>query len=372
MQRMLQEPLSNLRVKCLACARRCVIRSGGVGLCKVRTNSRGSLKLDTYGKIAVGHADVIEKKPAYHFWPGSKLLSVGTVGCNWLCDFCINSEISQTGVIFGESYNPDDVVQLAKQYRCDGIAYTYNEPSIFLEFARDIGVAAHQSGLFNVVVSNGYGTPEAVELFAEFVDCMVVGLKANASTSFLRKHSGVPSAEPIFETLSGLKKNNVHIEVSDLVVPVMGDSLDQAGTLSRWIVDMLGPETPVHFVAYYPSSKLSDVPMTPLNTLEAHCKAAYDAGLRYVYVANFPGNDHESTYCPRCKEIVIARFGYEIRTWRLDQKNRCLSCGQRIPMIGGPIYTPPEERYAPVIFPPMDMLYVCEGLASGREQDEEK
>jgi pyruvate formate lyase activating enzyme len=328
------------------------------------------LNLNSYGRIAVAYADVIEKKPIYHYRPGSKLLSIGTVGCNWFCDFCINSGISQTEKIAGENYGPEQVVQLAKQYKSEGIAYTYNEPLIFLEYARDIGIVAHQNGLFNVVVSNGYGTPEAVRFLSEFADCIVVGLKASASADFLTKHSRVPSTRPIFETLSELKKNNIHIEISNLVVPGMGDSLDQAAVLSRWIVDTLGPDTPIHFVTYFPSSKLSNVPMTPTNTLDAHCEVASKAGLRYVYVANFPGNERENTYCPNCKEIVVARFAYDIQAWRLDNENRCLNCGYKVPIIGSRTYTAPEERYAPVIFPPMDMIYVCEGLVSAGERME--
>ena len=371
-QAVLQESLSGLRVRCLACARRCIIQPGKSGLCRVRTNSDGMLKLNSYGRIAVGHADVIEKKPAYHYRPGSKLLSIGTVGCNWFCDFCINSELSQSERIIGERHSPEGVVQLAKQNRCDGIAYTYNEPLIALEYAHDIGMAAHQNGLFNVIVSNGYGTPEAVDLLSEFADCVVVGLKANGSASFLRNHSRVPSTMPIFETLSGLKKNNIHIEISDLIIPTLGDSLEQAMTVSRWIVNTLGPDAPIHFVAYYPASKLSTIPMTPLDVLEAHCEVAANEGLRYVYVANFPGNEHENTYCPNCKQIAIERFGYDIQAWRLDQENKCMNCGYQLPIIGSKTYTAPEERYAPVIFPPFDLLYVCEGLSSSGEQPPEQ
>ena len=367
-QTVLQESLSGLRVRCLACARRCIIHPGQNGLCGVRTNSDGILKLNSYGRIAVGHADVIEKKPAYHYRPGSKLLSIGTVGCNWFCDFCINSELSQTNKIIGERHSPEGVVQLAKQNRCDGIAYTYNEPLIALEYAHDIGMAAHQNGLFNVIVSNGYGTPEAVDLLSEFADCVVVGLKANGSESFLRKHSRVPSSMPIFETLSGLKKNNIHIEISDLIIPTLGDSLEKATTVSRWIVNTLGSDVPIHFVAYYPASRLSTIPMTPLDVLEAHCKVAAKEELRYVYVANFPGNEHENTYCPNCKQIVIERFGYDIQAWRLGQENKCMNCGYHLPIIGSRTYTAPEERYAPVIFPPYDLLHVCEGLSSSEEE----
>jgi len=209
--------LEDQRVRCLACARRCVIGSGRSGYCRVRTNGGGALDLRNYGRVVTAQVDTIEKKPAYHFRPGSKLLSIGTVGCNWSCDFCINSPISQTDEIKGERLTPEDVIRLAKQYRCQGIAYTYNEPLVFIEYAGDIGMLAHREGLFNVVVSNGYGTPEAVDALSKFVDCVVVGLKANASSTFLRKHAGVQRTEPIFETMRGLRRRkSIHIEVSNL------------------------------------------------------------------------------------------------------------------------------------------------------------
>jgi len=200
--------LSHERLRCLACARRCVIGSGRSGYCHVRTNAGGVLALRNYGRVVTAHVDTIEKKPAYHFRPGSKLLSIGTVGCNWSCDFCINSSISQTCKIRGECLAPEDVIHLAEQYGCQGIAYTYNEPLVFIEFARDTGTLAHQAGLFNVVVSNGYGTPEAISALSEFADCVVVGLKASASPSFLKKHAGVRSPEPIFETMRSLHRKN--------------------------------------------------------------------------------------------------------------------------------------------------------------------
>ena len=327
-------------------------------------NSNGKLVLGSYGRVVTAHVDTIEKKPMYHYRPGSKLLSIGTVGCDWSCDFCINAHISQTNKITGEKLSPKDVVRLGKQYGCQGIAYTYNEPFIFIEFARDTGILAHREGLFNVVVSNGYGTPEAVDAVLEFADCIIVGLKANASPSFLRKHSGIPSPNPIFETLLDLKRRaGIHIEISDLILGQGGDSRSEARTLCRWIYRELGSETPLHFVRFYPSHQMNGSPATSSNALEAHYDIARKAGLRYVYIANFPGHERENTYCPNCGKMVIGRFGYGVQTWNLDSENRCKSCGQRIPIVGGLTETPPEERYAPVVFPPMDMLYICEGLS---------
>jgi len=327
-------------------------------------NLNGKLVLGNYGKVVTAHVDTIEKKPVYHYRPGSKLLSFGTVGCSWSCDFCINACVSQADKITGEKLSPEDLVRLAKQYGCQGIAYTYNEPLVFLEFARDTGILAHQEGLFNVVVTNGYGTPEAVKALSEFADCVAVGLKANASQAFLKKHVDVRSLKPIFRTLLDLKRRtDVHIEISDLVLGQGGDSLSKARTLCRWVNREIGSDTPLHFVRYYPSHKMREVEPTTSAVLEAHYDIAKESGLRYVYLANSPGHERENTSCPNCGKVVIGRFGYDVQTWNLDGENRCKGCGQRIPIVGGLTETPPEERYAPVVFPPMDMLYICEGLS---------
>jgi pyruvate formate lyase activating enzyme len=317
----------------------------------------------SYGRVVAAHLDVIEKKPAYHFRPGSKLLSIGTVGCNWSCDFCINSPISQTDEIRGEQLEPEDIIRLAKQHRCQGIAYTYNEPLVFIEYARDIGILAHREGLFNIAVSDGYGTPEAIDTLSQFVDCFVIGLKADASPSFLRKHAGVQSPEPILETMRGLhRRTSIHVEVSNLVLHEGPKSLERARALCKWIRREMGPDTPFHLVRFYPSYKAKTTAPTSSSVLESHYNIA-EAGLRYVYVANYPGHEHENTYCPNCGNIVIRRFAYDVQDWNLDQRNRCSVCRYPIPIVGCLTETPPEERYAPVVFPPMDMLYLCEGLS---------
>ena len=367
---MLSNPLAYQRpngtIECYACGRRCVIEQDRVGFCGVRTNENGKLYSLTYGRVVTGHIDMIEKKPAYHYQPGSKLLSIGSVGCNWSCDFCINSPISQSHEIMGEKLSPEQVIELAKSLDCDGVAYTYNEPLVSLEFARDTGLLAHREGLFNVVVTNGYGTQETVNVLSTFADCVTVGVKGNASSTFLRRHSGIPNADPVFSTLQGLKRSKIHLEISDLIIGEDGDSLEHANSLCRWISAELGPDTPIHFIPfiYAPSAKTRSIHSTSVETLKAHCKTAMDAGLSYVYVANFPGHELENTYCPNCKRVAIERFGYEVRSWNLDDQNRCVSCGYSIPIVGHLTRTPLEERYAPVIFPPMDLQYVCEGLTA--------
>jgi pyruvate formate lyase activating enzyme len=360
----LDAKLQGRKLRCVACARRCQIDTGARGRCRVRMNSDGKLVLGNYGRVVTAHVDTIEKKPVYHYRPGSRLLSIGTVGCNWSCDFCINAQISQSDEITGEKLSSEDIVRLAKQHGCQGIAYTYNEPLVFLEFARDTGILAHQEGLFNVVVTNGYGSPEAVKTLSEFADCVAVGLKANASQAFLKKHADIRTPKPIFRTLLDLKRNtDAHIEISDLLLGQGGDSRNKAKTLCRWINRKIGPDTPLHFVRFYPSDQMTNARATSSSVLEAHCDIAREAGLRYVYIANFPGHERENTFCPNCGKVLIGRFGYDVHTWNLDNENRCKGCGHRIPIVGELTHTPAEERYAPVVFPPMDMLYVCEALS---------
>lgn len=358
------DPRGNGSIECQACARRCTIRLGEVGFCRVRSNEDGTLKLLTYSRVVTAHVNTIEMKPAYHYRPGSKVLSIGTVGCNWSCDFCMNYPISQSLEVKGENFSPEEMIQLAKRYKCDGLAFTYNEPLVWLEFARDMGRLAHREGLFNAIVTNGYATSEAVDLISTFADCATVGLKANASQSFLKEHSGITNTEPVFRSLQRLKRLGVHLEVSDLVIPQGGDSLEEAGNLCGWIESELGPDTPIHFIAFIPSHRMNSTQWASQSVLEAHCETASKSGLRYVYIANLPGHERENTHCPNCKRIVIARFGYDIQAWNLDNQNRCNACGHKIPIVGGRTLTPPEERYAPLIFPPMNLGYVCEGLSA--------
>ena len=215
---MLSDPLAYPRlhgeVECYACGRRCLIHPEEFGFCGVRRNVGGRLESLTYGRVVAANVDVIENKPAYHYRPGSKLLSIGSVGCNWLCDFCINKPISQSHEIRGETFSPERVIELAIRLECNGVAYTYNEPLVSLEFARDTGVLAHREGLFNVIVTNGYGTPEAVSVLSTFADCVTVGLKGNASLSFLEKHSGIKEAESVFNTLQDLKDSGLILRLA--------------------------------------------------------------------------------------------------------------------------------------------------------------
>ncbi len=348
---LLYEPVGGLgnRVRCTACARYCNIPEGKIGLCGVRGNVNGKLWLYVYGKVIAGHIDPIEKKPVTHYLPGSKIFSIATTGCNWLCHYCQNYDISQRRKIEGLDWSPTDVVRATKRYRCEGLAYTYNQPSIFIEFARDIGVLARKEGLINIFVSNGYDTPDTVGLMNDFLDCITVDFKGSGEREFVRRYIGIANAEPIFQTLIEIRdKTNVHTEITDLIVPEVGDNLEEARKLCRWIYDNLGPEMPIHFLRFHPDYKMMHLPWTPVETLERHHKVAKEEGLKYAYIGNVPGHPLEHTYCHNCGEIVVRRYGFDITGWYMDDKNQCLSCKTRIPIYGSLSKSHKENRFIPV------------------------
>jgi len=346
----LYHPLEQGRVKCTACARYCNIPEGKVGFCGVRQNIEGKLQLLVYGKVITGQIDPIEKKPVVHYHPGSKIFSIATTGCSWACDYCQNAEISQRRKAEGVDVEPSGVVEMALSHNCQGLAYTYNQPTIFIEYARDVGIEARKVGLMNIFVSNGYDTPDAVGMMNDFLDCITVDFKGNAETGFLRKHVMVPDAQPIFQTLLDIKdKTKIHTEITDLVIPEIGDNLVEARKLSSWLYDNLGPDVPIHFLRFHPDYKLMHLPQTPVETLEEHCRIARSVGLRYVYVGNVPGHPWEHTYCPGCGQVAIKRYGYNILDWRLDKENRCVDCGYRLPIVGRLSSSYKEDRFLPVL-----------------------
>ncbi len=346
----LYQSLADSRVRCTACARYCNIPEGKIGLCGVRQNIGGKLHLLVYGKVITGHVDPIEKKPVTHYMPGSKIFSIATTGCNWLCQYCQNFDISQRRKVEGTDMMPADVAGLAKGYGCQGLAYTYNQPTIFMEFARDIGVEARKNGLVNIFVSNGYDTPDTVRLMDDFLDCITIDFKGNAETNFVRKYIGIANAEPIFQTIQEIRdKTKVHMEFTDLIIPQVGDNIDDARKLSRWLYDNLGPDYPIHFLRFHPDYKMMNLPPTPVKTLEEHCKIAREEGLRYVYVGNVPGHPWEHTYCPECKSIAIKRYGFDITGWNLDENNHCTNCGYQLPIHGTLSSSVNDDRFLPVI-----------------------
>jgi pyruvate formate lyase activating enzyme len=297
---------------------------------------------------AVGPTDRFEPVYSFECIPDHNYVGDGVIVHN--CSYCQNFDISQRRKVEGTDMMPPEVATLALSHGCQGLAYTYNQPTIFMEFAHDVGVEARRNGLINIFVSNGYDTPDTVGMMNDFLDCITIDFKGNAETSFVRKYIGIANAEPIFQTILEIKnKTKVHMEFTDLVIPEVGDKLEDARKLSRWLYDNLGPDYPVHFLRFHPDYKMMNLPHTPVKTLEEHCKIAREEGLRYVYVGNVPGHPWEHTYCPECNAIAIKRYGFDVTGWNLDEQNRCASCGYQLPIIGGLSSALSEERFIPVI-----------------------
>jgi pyruvate formate lyase activating enzyme len=266
------------------------------------------------------------------------------------CRYCQNYDISQRRKIEGVEAAPEDMVSQALAFECEGLAYTYNQPTIFMEYARDVGRIARSKGLFNIFVSNGYDTPETVAMMDDFLDCITVDFKGSGETQFVRSYIGIPNADPIFQSLLELKRRGkVHVEITDLIVPRVGESLEAAEKLCRFVYDNLGPDTPVHFLRFHPDYKMMDFPWTPVETLERHVAVGQKAGLEYVYIGNVPGHPDESTYCPGCRAVLIKRYGYEILEYNLDDQNRCRTCGYRTPIVGPLSKSFADDRFISII-----------------------
>jgi len=331
---MLYERLPENRVKCNLCGRRCTIPEGTTGFCLVRKNEKGKLYSLVYGKARSACVDPITKKPLSHFHPGSLVMSIATVGCNFRCRFCDNWSISQEKKIKGYTFPPEKVVEATEENGCQGISYTYTEPTIFFEYAYDTATLAHKKGFFNTLVTNGYMTPEAVRTIAPVLDAATVDFKGGGDAEFYKKFSAVPSVEPIYEFLREIKRHHIHVEVTNLVIPKIGDSMEKIRELAAWIKNNLGEDTPFHLLRFHPNFQVTDIPSTPLKTLEQACEVSNEVGLNYVYIGNVPGHRYENTYCPRCREPLVKRFGFEIEKWHLTKEMRCPACGHTIAIKG--------------------------------------
>jgi pyruvate formate lyase activating enzyme len=331
---MLYQRLESKKIKCNLCARKCLISDGGTGFCLVRKNEGGTLFSLVYAKAISACIDPIEKKPLSHFNPGSSVISIATAGCNFRCQFCDNWMISQEGEISGKNFPPEEVVKTARDNGCQGISYTYTEPTIFFEYAYDTAKLARQVGFFNTFVTNGYMTPEAVKTIAPYLDAATVDLKGGGDPEFYKTFSAVPSVEPIYEALIEMKRNDIHIEITNLVVPKIGASMERIKELAAWIRDALGKETPFHLLRFHPDYKMTTIASTPIETLEKAYATAKGEGLNYVYIGNMPGHPCENTYCPNCNELLIKRYSFEITKWNLTKDMRCPVCGRVIPIRG--------------------------------------
>ncbi|RLF90107.1 AmmeMemoRadiSam system radical SAM enzyme [Thermococci archaeon] len=329
------EPLDGKKVRCHLCPLNCIINEGKRGSCRVRVNINGKLYALNYGKVSSIALDPIEKKPLFHFWPGSCAFSIGTVGCNMHCKHCQNWEISQADESFPylQDATPEAIVRLAKHYECESIAYTYNEPTIWYEFVLDTAKLAKKEGLNNILVTNGYINEEPFRELAPYIDAMNIDIKA-FNDRFYMKIAGVPSGDPS-RKVAEIAKNEfgIHVELTYLIIPTLNDRDEEIRNFARWVVNNLGDDTPVHFSRFFPHYKLLHLPPTPVETLEKAYKIAREEGLKFVYLGNVPGHKGENTYCPRCGELLIERWGFEILRYEI-QDGKCKYCGRSIPIIG--------------------------------------
>ena len=288
-----------------------------------------------YGKLIAAGPDPIEKKPLYHFLPASCSFSIASAGCNFRCAFCQNWEISQVyreglaSEIVGEEYTPKQIVDLTLKFGCKAISYTYTEPTIFFEFAYDVAKLAVKKKIANTFVTNGYMTPEAIKKIAKYLHAATVDFKGNANLDFYRKFSLVPDIQPIFDSLLEMKKRKIFIEITNLVVPKVGDKEKDLKKLVKWIVDNLGNDIPFHLLRFFPHYKMSNLEPTPIEKLLKLAKITEEEGLNYVYIGNVPGIDKENTYCPKCGNLLIERSGFYSRIVGLDKKGRCNKCGYK-------------------------------------------
>lgn len=336
MEAYLYESLENRKVKCHLCSHRCLIKSGNRGICGVRENENGILKTVVYDKLIARHIDPIEKKPLFHFLPGSRCYSVATVGCNFKCRFCQNADIAQmpsdrNGMIAGEPSTPREVVEAAANADCKSIAFTYTEPTVFFEFAHDAAKLAHARRIKNVFVTNGYMTPEALEMISPWLDAANVDLKA-FTDNFYKKMCGA-CLSPVLETLRKMKAAGIFIEVTTLLIPGLNDDPKELKELAAFIANDLGVETPWHISRFHPTYQLTDRPSTPLESLLKAHEIGINAGLRYVYTGNVPGQKGEKTVCYQCGRIVIDRWGFSISAYDIDD-GCCRHCGTPIDGVG--------------------------------------
>jgi pyruvate formate lyase activating enzyme len=319
--------LEGNRVQCRLCPHNCSIGEGRVGICGVRMNVNGKLHTLIYGEASSVAMDPIEKKPLYHFFPGSNILSVGTVGCSFRCGFCQNYHISQNSKYPTDYYAPEDMVSLASRNRSIGIAYTYSEPLIWYEWVIDTCRLARKSGLKNVFVTNGYINMEPLRDLLEFSDAFNVDLKS-FSEDFYKKYIG-GKLKPVLETIEEIsKRKDIVLEVTTLVIPGYNDSDEEIGRLTDWL-SSLGKDIPYHLSAYYPMYKFK-APPTPVSTLQRLKKIAVKR-MNYVYLGNVGGDSN--SYCANCNALLVQRSGYHIKVENY-RNGKCTSCGNAVPLKG--------------------------------------
>jgi pyruvate formate lyase activating enzyme len=332
---MLYEKLSDSKVRCDLCNHRCIIKDGNYGICGVRQNMGGSLFSLVYDKIVASHIDPIEKKPLFQFYPGSRAYSIATVGCNFTCKHCQNSDISQfskekRGYIVGTTMGPEEIVKEADSSGCKSIAYTYTEPTIFFELAYETARIANRRGIKNIFVSNGFMTQEALKEVSPYLDGINIDLKAFTERFYKEICGG--RLEPVLDNIKLAKKLGIWVEVTTLVIPTLNDGQDELRQIAEFIRDV-DEDIPWHISQFYPTHKLTTLPRTPVETLHMAREIGLKTGLRYVYEGNVPGRGNENTYCYNCGNLLIERWGYSIIK-NIIKDGCCPSCKSSIGGVG--------------------------------------
>ncbi len=326
---MLFQTLDDRKVRCNLCGHKCVIPAGEFGLCRVRENVAGSLKTHSFAALVALNVDPIEKKPLFHFLPGTRSLSIAAAGCNFQCEFCQNWRISQSprerlngG---GKAVSPRQVVTAAINHDCRSISYTYTEPTIFFEMAYETAKLAHERGIGNCFVSNGYMTPEAVETISPYLDAINVDLKAFRDETYRRVMKA--RLGPVLTCLRVLVEAGVWVEVTTLIVPGMNDSDDELRDIAAFIAGDLGRGVPWHVSRFHGDYRMTETPSTPIETLKRACELGAQAGLKYVYCGNVSGLADENTYCPSCSRVLVKRVAFSIEDIAITG-GKCPDCSE--------------------------------------------
>jgi pyruvate formate lyase activating enzyme len=341
-------PHTGSYVKCNLCPHGCILSDGQRGRCRTRENRAGRLYSMAYGNPCAVHVDPIEKKPFFHFLPTAPAFSIATAGCPLRCSYCQNWEISQ--VMPEETQNadlpPQAVVQSAQQYSAPVIAYTYSEPIAFYEYMLETARAGREAGLYNAVISSGFINTDPLRELCATVDAIKIDLKGY-DDGFYQEVCGA-RLQPVLEAIRTIYEAGVHLEIVNLVVPTLNDSLDQLRALSRWVAQEVSPDVPLHFSRFSPLYKLANLPPTPTETLDRARQVALEEGVRFVYVGNVPGHPGNNTYCPACRQAIILREGFAVTDYHLDGSGKCAYCGASIPGVwwsngttGRPVVVPP-------------------------------
>ena len=317
-------------VRCMICPNECTLKEGEWSDCRNRVNKKGKLYTMAYGNPCAVHVDPVEKKPLNHFLPGSRTFSIATAGCNLACLNCQNWTISQTSPTKTQNFDmmPDKVVENTIKYKCESIAYTYSEPVTFYEYTLDTSKLAHQAGLKNIMVSAGYIHEKPLRELCQHLDAANIDLKSFSDNIYMKLNAG--KLQPVLYALKIFREEGVWLEITNLIVPNWTDDFDMIKRMCDWLYDNGLYNCPLHFSRFYPQYKLTQLPPTPVSTLEKAREIALAAGMKFVYIGNVPGVNHENTYCPKCHKLLIERKGYTI-TQNHIKNGKCRYCGEPIP-----------------------------------------